>query len=95
MDDKRFQGRDLAPQLVAELSHALRTPLTSILVYAWLLADNPRKNLSAEEVGFATGIHRAGSALLHRIDHVLGPPKPAAAFAQYSGPDDHARRTAC
>ncbi|GLY91133.1 histidine kinase dimerization/phospho-acceptor domain-containing protein [Actinoallomurus iriomotensis] len=80
MDDNRYQGRELAPQLVTELSHALRTPLTSILVYAWLLADNPRKNLSAEEVGFATGIHRAGSALLRRIDHVLGPPSASPAW---------------
>ncbi|GLY76713.1 histidine kinase dimerization/phospho-acceptor domain-containing protein [Actinoallomurus iriomotensis] len=71
MDDNRHQGQELAPQLVTELSHALRTPLTSILVYAWLLADNPRKNLSAEEVGFATGIHHAGSAILHQIDHIL------------------------
>lgn len=77
MDDSRYQGQDLAPQLVIELSHALRTPLTSILVYAWLLVDNPNKSLSAEEIDFATGIHRAGSTLLRRINDLLDPPKLA------------------
>jgi signal transduction histidine kinase len=64
-----------APQLLAKMSHELRAPLTSILVYARLLADNPHKRLSAEEVGFATGIHQAGSTLLQRINDILDPPK--------------------
>jgi signal transduction histidine kinase len=57
------------------MSHELRTPLTSILIYARLLADNPHRSLSDEEVGFATGIHQAGSALLRRIDDILDLPK--------------------
>jgi signal transduction histidine kinase len=65
--------RDPAPELLANMSHELRTPLTSILVYARLLADNPRKRLSAEEVGFAGGIHQAGSTLLHRLNDLLDP----------------------
>jgi signal transduction histidine kinase len=61
--------------LRAELSHELRPPLTSILVYAWLLADNPHKRLSDEEVGFAAGIHQAASALLQRINDLLEMPR--------------------
>jgi hypothetical protein len=64
-----------APPLLAKMSHELRTPLTSILVYARLLADNPHKRLSDEEVGFATGIHQAGSTLLQRINDILELPK--------------------
>jgi hypothetical protein len=64
-----------APQLLAKMSHELRTPLTSILVYARLLADNPHRRLSEEEVGFANGIHQAGSALLQRINDILDLPK--------------------
>lgn len=65
--------QDPAPVLLANMSHELRTPLTSILVYARLLADNPRRRLSAEEVGFASGIHQAGSALLQRLNDILDP----------------------
>lgn len=64
-----------APQLLAKMSHELHTSLTSILVYARLLADNPHKRLSDEEVGFATGIHQAGSALLQRINDILDLPE--------------------
>ena len=63
-----------AAPLLATMSHELHTPLTSILVYARLLADNPHKRLSDEEVGFATGIHQAGSALLQRINDILDLP---------------------
>jgi signal transduction histidine kinase len=64
-----------APQLLAKMSDELHTSLTSILVYARLLADNPHKRLSDEEVGFATGIHQAGSTLLQRIDDILDLPE--------------------
>lgn len=61
------------PLLLAKMPHELHTPLTSILLYARLLADNPHRRLSDEEVGFAAGIHAAGSALLQRIDDILDP----------------------
>jgi|1186.fasta_scaffold298769_2 hypothetical protein len=59
----------------AQLREELCPPLTSILVYAWLLADNPDRRLSDEEVGFAAGIHQAGSALLQRINDILDMPR--------------------
>jgi signal transduction histidine kinase len=68
MDDIPRTGP--VPQL-AEISDDLRTPLTSILIYARLLADNPHRSLSEEEVDFVSGIDQAGSALLQRIDHIL------------------------
>ncbi|WP_185792499.1 histidine kinase dimerization/phospho-acceptor domain-containing protein [Actinoallomurus bryophytorum] len=58
-------------ETLAEMSHELLTPLTSMLIYARLLADNPSTRLSDEEVGFATAIQRAGSDLLHRINGIL------------------------
>ncbi|MGH3377350.1 MAG: histidine kinase dimerization/phospho-acceptor domain-containing protein [Actinoallomurus sp.] len=73
MDDTRDTGPAPAPQSLAEMSHELRTPLTSILIYARLLVDNPHKSLSEEEVGFASGIHQAGSVLLQRIEDVFCP----------------------
>ena len=69
MDDTA--GATPAPQPLEEVWHELRTRLTSILVFARLLADNPHKSLSDEEVGFARGIHQAGSALLQRIDDIV------------------------
>jgi signal transduction histidine kinase/HAMP domain-containing protein/ActR/RegA family two-component response regulator len=58
-------------EFLANMSHELRTPLSSMVIYARLLADNPRKSLSQEEVAFATSIHRACSDLLQLIDDVL------------------------
>jgi signal transduction histidine kinase len=58
-------------EILARMSHELLTPLTSVLIYARLLADDPGMNLSDEEAGFATAIHRAGSDLLHRINGIL------------------------
>ncbi len=42
-----------------------------MLIYARLLADNARENLSGEEVTFATSIHRSGSDLLQLINDIL------------------------
>ena len=38
---------------LANMSHELRTPLNSSLILAKLLADNPRGNLTAEQVKYA------------------------------------------
>jgi len=70
---RRPDASRTAPPLLAKMPHELHTPLTSILLYVRLPADNPDRRLSDEEVGFAAGIRAAGSALLQRIDDILDP----------------------
>ncbi|GLY83385.1 histidine kinase dimerization/phospho-acceptor domain-containing protein [Actinoallomurus iriomotensis] len=57
-------------KFLAEVSHEICAPLSAILIYAHLLADNADDNLSEEEVGFANNIHDAGSGLLHLVNKV-------------------------
>jgi len=58
-------------EFMANMSHELRTPLNSILILAKLLQDNKKKNLSEDQIKYASVIHSAGSDLLHLINELL------------------------
>ena len=58
-------------EFLANMSHELRTPLNSTLILAKLLADNGKKNLTAEQVRFAETIYAAGNDLLTLINDIL------------------------
>ncbi|WP_024646933.1 response regulator [Pseudomonas syringae] len=58
-------------EFLANMSHELRTPLNSSLILAKLLAENPKENLTAEQVKFAESIYSAGNDLLNLINDIL------------------------
>ncbi|MDP3607235.1 MAG: GAF domain-containing protein, partial [Polaromonas sp.] len=76
-------------EFLANMSHELRTPLNSSLILAKLLADNPRGNLSEEEVRFAQSIYSAGNDLLSLINDILDISKVEAGKLELS-PEDMA-----
>ncbi|MCE7068500.1 response regulator [Dyadobacter sp. CY326] len=58
-------------EFLANMSHELRTPLNSILLLSRLLAENDEKNLSDEQIEYATVIQSSGNGLLGLIDEIL------------------------
>lgn len=58
-------------EFLANMSHELRTPLNSILLLSRLLAENDDKNLTSEQIEYATVIQSSGNGLLGLIDEIL------------------------
>jgi len=58
-------------EFLANMSHELRTPLNSILLLSRLLSENGEKNLSKDQIEYATVIQSSGNGLLGLIDEIL------------------------
>jgi signal transduction histidine kinase/CheY-like chemotaxis protein/HAMP domain-containing protein len=58
-------------EFFSNMSHELRTPLNSLLILAGELKANPQKNLTDDQVQYATIIESSGSDLLRLLNDVL------------------------
>src|SRR5664280_2482778 len=58
-------------EFIANMSHALRTPLNSLLVLAEQLQDNPDHNMTETQVEYASVIRASGNDLLSLLNSIL------------------------
>jgi signal transduction histidine kinase/ActR/RegA family two-component response regulator len=58
-------------EFLANMSHELRTPLNSLLILSKTLAENKDRNLTPEQIKFATTVYSAGNDLLGLINEIL------------------------
>ena len=69
--DQLAQSTKYKSEFLANMSHELRTPLNSILLLSRLMAENPGKNLTPDQIEYARVIQTSGHGLLTLIDEIL------------------------